>query len=79
VPTSSADLGAVQQIAFADDADEIAVRDDHWCAADAALGKQVRERLDRHLWTNRYYIGCHYVHRTHLIHLLILSESLMVE
>jgi hypothetical protein len=46
VPVGSADFGAVQQIALADDADEIAVGVANRCAAYALSSQKFRNILD---------------------------------
>jgi hypothetical protein len=60
----STGLGAVQQIALADNPDEPAVLDDR-NPADAAIGYQLRQILHRRVRADRDHFGRHHLRGTH--------------
>src|SRR3974390_3399606 len=62
-----AKLRAMQQIAFAHDANHAATRVNNWRATDALLREQRRQAPHRQVRFDRDHVRRHYVHCSHVI------------
>src|SRR5271170_7385512 len=73
--TRCPDLGPVQEVAFTDDSEKLALCVDNRRTADPALREQHCQGLDRCIRINRDHVGRHHVNRAHLLLLAVRSSS----